>query len=245
LALVRSGQFLPREKGPFVTDATFRSAAVLIAKLVKASTSDMRERGKLAGKLIKEANPMLFGVECLRWLRRSDDEPEDARVIAPAAEEGIGRVLADRIKKLAAETPLWVTLSDDSRRLFWIWKRYGAPREVSDYLRRVFNETPAEVDGFLLAYTPTAWGGRGIPHKSDFRRDSYDAVTELIEPDYLMEKLHARYGTELVHTAFYQNSDVPVELRVARQFAHNYHQLRASRNEDSPHVGNPETEELR
>jgi hypothetical protein len=60
----------------------------------------------------------------------------------------------------------------------------------------------------------------GIPRKSDFEKDSYDAVAEIVSPDVVLDALKRIYGDVLEQPKFYGSKDRSAEERIAHQFAH-------------------------
>ena len=222
MALCRNGQLLPREQQVFISDWTFSQAAILIMKLARLVPSG-QERDELARRIVKEAEPPAFAFECLRWLRKDADQPEENRVIATETEEQIGNILAERVRSEAKKSPLYRSHGTDAPRLFWIWNKYAQDREVESYLVRRFETDPAEIDDFLSVYAGRAWGMEsGLSRVADFSRDNFDAVENLISPEFIFLKLKERYGAELDTPRYHHAEEVPVARRIAHQFASIY-----------------------
>jgi hypothetical protein len=222
LALCRNGLLVPRGKQMFISDWTFSQAAILISKLVQRLPLG-REREDLARQIMKEAEPLACAFECLRWLRKDTDQPEEDRVIAVEAEEEIGSILADRVRSEATKGPLYRSHGTDAPRLFWIWNKHGQDREVESYLLKRFQTDPAETDDFLATYVGKAWGmENGLSRVADFNRDNFDAVEKLINPELLFAKLKERYGAALDTPQYYHSQDMPITRRIAHQFASIY-----------------------
>src|SRR3989338_4239670 len=218
LAFARSGGLVPRERQLF-SDWSFSQAAILISELVKKVPAG-RNRDNLAKEVVKKAEPLPFAFECMRWLRRDKDKSESERLISDATEKKLGALLADRIKTKAAETPLYKTYGSDTPRLLWVWNEYGNNTEVEAHLKKLFDADPAQVHDILDTYVGVSWGiESGLPSRSEFHRENYDAVAKLISPAFIMEKLKEQHGSELEHPEFHHGRGTPVQKQIAHQFA--------------------------
>ena len=73
-----------------MSDWTLGQAAILVAHLLRRVVSG-EEREALADVVFAVVHPLSFGLECLRWIRHDEKEPEEERIISPAAKEKILR----------------------------------------------------------------------------------------------------------------------------------------------------------
>lgn len=219
LSIARSGVLVPRERAILMSDWTFRQAAILIAHLVKRIAAG-EARETLVHMVIEESQPLPFGLECLRWIHHDEKDPEEKRIISSAVEEKISAALAVRVRAESAKYPLYQTFGRDAPSLYWFWNKQVGGDEVAAHLRARFEEQPDEVDSFLDTFVGEAWGMEsGLPHRADFDRGNYDAVTGLIDLDFLMSSLKQRYGAELDAPEFHHDSETPLARRIAHQFA--------------------------
>jgi predicted KAP-like P-loop ATPase len=229
LGLCRNGSLLPREKAALMSDWSFSQAAILVMKLVKR-IPEGEERNGICRRVIREAEPLAFAFECLRWLRKDKEEPTSERVLEPDLEEELGQILAERVRIQATQAPIYRTHGTDAPRLFWIWNKYASPAEVEAYLRERFEADPAEIDDFLLTYVGKAWGMEsGLSHAADFDRGNFDAVATLIPPEFMVAKLKERYGSELDTPQYRHSDNVPLNRRIANQFASLYEGVQKSK----------------
>jgi hypothetical protein len=219
VAIARNAFRLPRERTMFGLDSTFTQAAFLVDRLL-LRLSIGTERDGLAERLVREAEPIPFAFECFRYLRMGEKDPESERIVSDDAEKAAGKLLVGRVKARAVETPLWREFPQDTPGICWIWSRYGEAGEVRTYLEERFRENPGDVPVFLTTYVPTAWGMEsGLPRKGDFRREAYNMVKELIDPEKIVVWLRDSYGPELDQGDHYQPDTVPFEKRIGIQFA--------------------------
>lgn len=235
LMMAHAASCLPREKTLFGFDSTFSQAAILAMKLVKRLPAG-GDRENLAREIIRDANPLTFAVECFRWLRSDEKELEPERLLPVAVEEELGGLLAGRIREAAQAQPPYIAWPDESPSLLWLWTRYGPEGEARAYLQARFTGNPTEAVRFLTTYVPTAWGGEsGLPHKSDFMRDGYDGVAKIIDPEVIARHLASIYGAELESDEYHLPRDMPLETRVARQFAYIHRKVTASKDNPQAH----------
>jgi hypothetical protein len=216
-----------------MSDWTFSQAAILVMKLIRQLPTQ-NERADLARRTIREAQPLSFAFECLRWLRKHSDQTEEERAIALEAEEEIGSILADRVRSEASKEPLYRSHGTDAPSLLWIWNKYAQGQEVESYLIKRFETDSAEIDDFLCVYVGKAWGmDRGLSHVADFNRDNFDAVKTLISPEFIFTKLKERYGAELDTPQYYHYQDVPIGRRIAHQFASIYNGVKKEQENET------------
>ena len=78
----------------------------------------------------------------------------------------------------------------------------------------------AELQHFLVIYLPTGWSlSSGLSHKGDFTQDAYNAVSELISPEFLFQRLRSIYGPALDEPEYWRIREVSTEEHAAHQFA--------------------------
>lgn len=237
IAVARNASALPREETLFGFDSTFSQAAILVMKLVRRLPLGP-EREDLARQLIQDADPTTFAFECFRWLRSDENEPESERLLPIAFEQELGTLLAGRIRELATTQPPYFADPRGSPALLWAWSKYGPEGEARAYLEARFAADPSETVKFLMTYVPTAWGAdSGLPRKSDFGRDGYDAVARLVNPETVFGHLWRLYGAELETAEYRRGRDFPLEERVAHQFAHIHRKIKESENSPAEGTG--------
>jgi len=220
-----------------ISDWTFMQAGIVVMRLTER-VAPGAEREELARRIADTADPLPFAFECLRWLRKDDKTPEPERLLPPECEEEIGRRIVGRIRLKAQEAPLYKTFGADTPGLLWLWSRHGEEGEVGRYITERLEGGVDEVDAFLGTFVGRAWGVEtGLSHKADLRRDAYDAITKLVDPEIIVAKLKAKVGAELDTPEYYLGDEIPYERRLAHQFAYVYAQARQAA--DSPQAAGP------
>lgn len=227
IAIARSGARFPVESGAFLVLSTREQAAIRVRDLIEVLPPEAREAQ--AERLLAEAEPIGFAVECFRWLRVSEESGED-RVITASEEQTLGRQLALRISKDAGRDWILAGSGKDAPHLLWIWKTFGedGPGQVRAYLEAAFAEDPMRAPAFLGAFTGQAWGlESGLPLRARFSREAYDAATGYVSPEILRGHLESLYGDRLDASSEFVSDDVPQELVLANQFALIHDHVRA------------------
>jgi hypothetical protein len=239
IGLARNGHLLPREKGLWSAIlSTSAQAAVLIYKLVCQVSGD-QDRERIAREVIKQANPLPFAFECLRWLRK-DKESKSQAAVRPQVEQELCRKLAARIRAAALDDPLYISFPDgDSPALLWAWNEYESKRDVKKYLTKRFESNPSEVPKFLASYVGVGWGMDGLSHKSDLRKDSYDAIVKLIEAESIVKHLKSIYGANIENAEYRSFDEVSDEQRIAQQFAAIHRDVVSSKAEGEKRTKEP------
>lgn len=242
ISLSRNGSLLPREEGMFSMGGTWTQGAILVSQLAKLVPFGA-ERDAFIVDILRAASPLPFAVECFRWVRRSSDETDEQHVVSEDGEAIARRAVADRIYDEACRAPIYRTFGQDAPHLFWIWSGARGRDEVTEFIRRWLDLNAEEVDSFLDVRVGKAWGlESGLSHRSDFRREAYNDIAELIDASAILEKLEARHGAQLDNPQFRHNRDVPVAARIAHQFAYIHkaaldEQATSSRARDDGHRG--------
>jgi hypothetical protein len=218
-ALSRNGMLLPREESIYSIGGTWTQGAILVSQLSKLVPFGA-ERDAFIVDILRAASPLPFAAECFRWIRRSSDETDDQHIVSEGGEAIAKRTVADRIHGEASHAPIYRTFGQDAPHLFWIWSSARGRDEVTGFIRQWLDVSAEEVDSFLDVRVGKAWGlESGLSHRSDFRREAYNAIAELIDASVVLEKLRARHGAQLDNPQFRHNRDVPLATRIAHQFA--------------------------
>lgn len=229
---------LPQEKTFLGVGSTFSQAAILVMKLLHR-IPEGAERVNSAQAILKAADPLPFACECFRWFLSDKEKPESERVLPSATERELGTILCNRVKEAAAHQPPYLAYPENSVALLAIWNAYGPNGEVRAYLEERFSANPQETIRFLVAYLPTEWSGQtGLPRKADLMREGYNAVSKLIDPDFVARQLKVLYGAKLDSSEYPQaEGEGSLELRTAQQFVHIHQTVLASKPPDNSENG--------
>jgi hypothetical protein len=218
IGLAENATNFPQGKGLFSSiTAPFPQAAILVAKLIDRVPFGS-DRETLARKIIQEADSIPFAFECFRWMRKDESDKKD-RIVPESIEHELGTMLATRVRDSAKITPPYISSPENSPALFYVWNTFGPPDEVAAYLRTRFASDTKEVLTFLTSYVGLSWGMEsGIPHKSEFIRENYDAISKIRSPAEIVTQLKILYDHELDAPQYHHPSDTALEKRIAHQF---------------------------
>jgi len=198
VGLAPNGGLFPKEEGPWMFRTSFMQGAILIRKLLKRLTANQREA--LAIEVVKAAEPLPFAFECHRWMRVLKGEAEGDRIMSPESEATVGRALVARIRETAVKSPpIYEIFDRDAPALLWMWKEFGPEGEMEACLRKRLLESPHEIGQFLGTFVGRNWGMEsGTSRRSEFTRNAYDRVVDLIGPAFIVERIREQYGEEIL-----------------------------------------------
>jgi hypothetical protein len=223
IAISKFGYKLPNP-ATFLSVNTFGQGAMLISDCIE-SIDDREERLNLAIEVLQNGEPVNFVAECFRWLRKDTEEHPNPKGFSVQEVEILGKVLAGRIsgelrdRRLFSEHGISFKLSQ----LFYIWKRYGDSNEQSEFLRMILEVNPNFAIDLLESYLGTSWGLDGVPKKSDFERDEYNSVIQIIAPEYLVSAITNQYGEIRLEAEYPGFDELPSKEKLAKQFLWIHH----------------------
>lgn len=229
-AIARNADFLPRERGPMVMVDTMSLAGMLIAELLRRV--HLAGRVEVGERIVQIAEPLRFGMECLRWSQHYPERPEERRVLPEGSEGRLNAILAQRIAAANEEEPLYLRYPKDAPNLYWLWNTVdGGGPVLRAALEARFAAFPEEVDAFLDCFVGEGWEiESGLPVRSDFDRRNYDSVSELVPAEVIVSNLRQRYGDELNAPQYHLGDQANMALKFAHQFVfiHINHQREAA-----------------
>ena len=226
LALILStfGEIYPNPETLFHLN-TYSHAGILISNLIKnISTND--DRIKVAEVILKGAQPIDFATECFSGIRTKDKEKED-RNFTDEELEHLGRILANRIKDYCNENkPIFVTLPRIGAKFFSIWSIWGSKDEVSIYIQDNLRNNMNNVNLFIECYLPTSWGGDGIISKGELMREEYNAISRVVDPEFIYNIIIEVYGEEILQEKDIYYQEIRFKELVAHQFVSIYNYIK-------------------
>ncbi len=240
-AVCENTSLLPRERGLLLYRDTWTQASILVAHLLKKI--DKKERREVALHLMSNTDPVNFCIKCMSWIHLSKDTPEEDRIISEKDEEDLKKVLVERIQYIDKITPLYKQFPQDATVLYNLWKMQAGRESVSKRLVDQFNANPSEVDLLIRCYASKSWSlESGIPLRGHFEKHEYNALTSLLDVDYLVNNLQRRYGAELNDSQFEPLGEMSDELFFAYQFMECYTQAQKEKEEKENIENNPTKE---
>jgi hypothetical protein len=219
IAIAHCGNLFPNPEifDPFRT--AFSQAAILIAQL-SHNILTSEERFAYAKKIVLECEPFSLSIDCSRWFASDKETPEPERKLSDEQEKLLTRILAERIKKIAQDAPIYIKYPKDSGTMLWIWAHGISRSETNIYLSDSFSKNNQNVLNFIKTYLPTAWGlESGLSFKGTFHREQYNSIELVVEPEIILEHLRSIFGQEIDHATFETSRFDSVDKTLAFRFA--------------------------
>jgi len=175
---------------------------------------------------IKDA-PLDYAVQLLNWIRvntekEASDGDEFVPLISIAELDTIGAALAQRIKSYGSSHYLQVDFPQDVAYMMWIWNKWGNPADIKSYFENSFKKSSERAIEFIMTYVPDAWEMEtGKKTRSDFRREAYDSIAAIVEPDIFVAPLIKLYGKRVNEGEYSSSrfgSSETYEFQIAQQF---------------------------
>jgi hypothetical protein len=224
LAVGKCGDEFPNPHSLALFDVPFSQAAILVRNLV-ASLPAGEKRDQVAGAIIEQAEPILFAFECLRWIRR-DDEDERKQVVSPEVQKELEGTFASRVAKYAREHPPHLGDPQNAHKLYWIWSNWDDKAELSKFLQNRFDQDPSEGPSLVACYLPRIYrDDASHPRIGNLTKDGYGEIASLIDPDVLLKYLTKVYGSSLDKQLTSDAAAQVTEERAAREFASIHREL--------------------
>lgn len=203
IALASIAEQIPYERGMFAEIMAARNRAASLTVQMIQSVPSQQNRLDLARDVIKTANSLSFGTECLRWLGYQSDKNEGTTALTEGELNDVASIMAARIAEDISANPDYSRHGRKIGTLLYIWKKYGPDGEMAAFLTGRFTKSPDDAVKLLDAFIGRAWGlESGLSHKSQFDRSEFDAVANLIDPGIVLAALKKTFGSLLDSATF-------------------------------------------
>lgn len=210
-------------------------AAMLISDLIQ-NIVDKNEKKSVSINCINNTPELSFSLEIFGWLRREKEDKPETDGFNLEEITDIGSELGKRIKIfLDSNEDITIEYPKICGALLYQVKKFINDSEVKKYLENLFKKNKKSVFRFIDTFTPTVWGVEsGISHKSDFKREQYDSIVNLVDPDTLISAIKNEIGTLPDIEEDYPRDDKNREMILTKQFLwiHNYVQNEKSHSAD-------------
>ena len=197
----------------------YAQAAMLISDLIQ-NVTEKTERVSLSKICMHNAPDIEFSLAIFSWLRTEDKDRPEQDAFTEGEINDIGNTLADRIKSIF-ESNIDITNQHPKvcGQLLYHVKKYLGESEVDKYIIRLFSTCDKSVFRLLDTFIPMAWGMEsGIPHKSDLRRNQYDTITNIVNPDVIISAITDELGELPSSMKEYPREDKDRVLLFVKQF---------------------------
>lgn len=171
---------------------TYSQVARLLVHLVMRITRNF-ERDDFAIKLTKNISSLLFAHDFAVMIDSSNETEKSNKIVSKECKERINLIVSEKIAKEADKKSLEEKYYLDARELYEFWKNHNS-ESLSNYLKKRINDCPKKIIDFLAVLLR-------VNLKEDesyvfyFHKNTnwYLFVSELIEPEIILEKLKSIY----------------------------------------------------
>lgn len=101
--------------------------------------------------------------------------------------------------------------------MFLLWNEYGVENEATKYLIERIQKDDSFVFKFLESYTPMFYGSEESDI-GDFKRDHYNAVCKIIDPQIIINHFHDQFILLTEDEGYPSSFDIERNELIARQF---------------------------
>lgn len=198
--------------------STFERAAILVRDLFRQVEAAIR--GELAVTLVGEPYAPAFSVELIRWLRPSKDEAAETAVLTESEANTAGRVLADRLQAIWQSDDPFHQLARKAAAALHVCSVYGDGDRLRELLRHQIENDVNFAVNLMRTFVGQSWSMEtGEPLVARFHRESYEAMREFVDPDWLMPLLRQRFGDDVgTHEVDFRPTDND-DARLANEYA--------------------------
>lgn len=220
IVMAKLGRNIPNPPALFSFAEPPSQAAILISHLLRR-IRDRADRIAAGKRVMETAEPLWFGVECVRWLYVTDKpEKQDSNTLTKQETGEVRQVLVDRIKsRAAAGAPLFDPDLPQENSLLFEWRRTEGRDPVQAHLVGVFTKDPKQVARFLQSQAPLAWSeGDVMPHVSELGADQLKSMKFIIDLDTMAEWIRNHCPGDFDNPEWFSDDAKPLEQRLAEQF---------------------------
>lgn len=226
IAVSRLGRAFNRPRTAFSFTTPFSQAGILIGQFVRNISSPVL-RNETARAIIEGADPLPFSFECFKWFKTTDEKGELNRILPIEDEHELAGLMLERIKREAAEAPLYEKFPEDAARLLHFWAHRESREETSKYVAGTFSGNEKRALDFLRCFFEPEHGRdvdgeQGSGHED---AEAYNAITRAVDAKIVYNALRHVYGVALRSIA----NDSPDE-RAAYSFFNSYNAINNRKN---------------
>ena len=206
-------------------------AKKLLAELLRKITNRENQKNLIV-EFVAVAIPLDFVVATfLQEIRFVNSRFEESRIISAEDEALAFSALANRILNIDRDTPLYAFISGSARQCYYVVGTTVGYDALADRLKSRFDSSPEDVDLFLVSLAGQRWvSGSYEPECGDLDNDNYVQISQMIDPQYIMNNLTSRFGDALDVQAN-RHEEISPNLKVAREFVW-LHRALLRKNED-------------
>ena len=195
-------------------------AAILISHLLRR-IPDPAARIAVGKLIMKTADPLWFGVECIRWFYVTEKpEKQSSNTFTEEETAAVRQVLVERIKSSSADGALLFDpdVQQECSTLYEWWRAEGRD-PVQVHLVNVFTKDPKQIARFLQSQAPLGWSeGDAMPHVGELASDQLKNIELIIDLDTMAELVRNHCPGDFDNPQWLPDDTRALEERLAEQF---------------------------
>lgn len=237
IVMATQGRNIPNPPALFSIAEPPTQAAILISHLLRR-ISNQAVRIAAAKRVVESAEPLWFGVECIRWFYATGKpEKQGSNTLTKRETSEVRQVLVDRIKSRAvAGAPLFDPHLPQEDSLLFEWSRAEGRDPVQAHLIAVFRKDPKQVARFLQSQAPLDWSANDVtPHVSEFGADQLQRMNLIIDLDTMAYWIREHCPGNFESCEWLPGESKSLEQRLAEHFMFVYNEWK--RKGEPPDAG--------
>ncbi|WP_047246139.1 KAP family P-loop NTPase fold protein [Maribacter thermophilus] len=223
LSISLMGDLFPKSKSFFAfgMNGAQTQAAIFIYNLLKKYKNE-EEVFELSKILMGKDIPYDFAYALNNWMR-SGKTPEE-KLFTNEQYIELAKILRTRLLEECGEKSIFEVFPDNLSYIFSTWFE-ESPKELESYLKGFIDKDAEQLKQLLVAMTPTVTStNHPEPYKSNFTKEDYEYLTNILDKDYLHKIISVHYSEEVEKekVQFFDFENNQTDLNILRQFEHWY-----------------------
>ncbi|MBL7066248.1 MAG: hypothetical protein ISS29_00080 [Candidatus Marinimicrobia bacterium] len=221
-ALSEIGDLLPTSsESAFLRSPQYLASSLIHDLLLNAKTEDAFYSTII--DIIEKSEPVTYSLKCFYELTNDDKSKPDKSLLSDKQIKELNALLLSRIITISGSKIFYIEYGKEAEELIWYWYNWGDKEELTRYLHSTFSKDHYNVVIFLSIFLTTIDDlNNRTTGKVSFRRETFDKIIKLIDPQVLFTQLKSIYGDKLDKAEkawLYGAQDIDDNKKVAFQFA--------------------------
>lgn len=235
LAIAKRASKIPISRDIMFGTFVFSQAAIFVCQL--AFRMETAQQDAIIAEAAENSDSLPFISQLLRWSRARTTEGQDRGFLTPERLHPIAAILAKRFFAAADESNVVECAGDRFGDLVFAIFRDGDEATRLSLLGRLsafLEADPKNAILLLKGLSGRSQGGDGVIKPSEFTTETYQSLSNLLDPNRVYAQLRAIYGAELDEATWEENwgGEYDVDRRIANQFSVVHHRPAPPVNSD-------------
>lgn len=217
LSIATLSDLLPNPLQFFYQANPFHQASFLIGQCIE-NLASVEHRTYLARQVISLSTSIAFAVECvINFPKNTEEKPNPNGFIEEALTE-LEIQLSNRISsEFIDHKEFTIHESNSIPQVLYYWMEYGDKFDMNKQLQSLFDNNPEAVFRIIDSYTPIGSSSKGVS-RSEFRKNSYDSLTNTIDPLIVKKAIISIYDDLPLDESFPAYIEDERKRKLARQY---------------------------